>query len=84
MRRLASRIEFASSRTLLDRLLFIAFAEDKGLLPPRSLTDAIQTQDKFFPRPKWDQVRRLFEWVDQGAPPHNIPRYNGGLLRSTH
>jgi hypothetical protein len=67
-------------QTLLDRLLFIAFAEDKGLLPARSLADAIERQDKFFPRPKWDQVRKLFEWVDQGAPPLNIPRYNGGLF----
>jgi hypothetical protein len=67
-------------QTLLDRLLFIAFAEDKGLLPPRSLSLAIEHRDPYFPRPRWEQVRKLFEWVDQGAPPNNIPRYNGGLF----
>ncbi|HEX8482971.1 MAG TPA: N-6 DNA methylase [Allosphingosinicella sp.] len=67
-------------QTLLDRLLFIAFAEDKGLLPHRSLALAIEHRDPYFPRPRWEQVRKLFEWVDQGAPPSNIPRYNGGLF----
>jgi hypothetical protein len=67
-------------QTLLDRLLFIAFAEDKGLLPHRSLALAIENRDPYFPRPRWEQVRKLFEWVDQGAPPSNIPRYNGGLF----
>lgn len=67
-------------QTVLDRLLFVAFAEDKGLLPPRSLADAITFTNKYDPQPKWEQVRKLFEWVDQGAPPLNIPRYNGGLF----
>lgn len=67
-------------QTVLDRLLFIAFAEDKGLLPPRSLVDAISFSNRYDPQPKWSQIRKLFEWVDVGAPPHNIPRYNGGLF----
>jgi type I restriction-modification system DNA methylase subunit len=67
-------------QTLLDRLLFIAFAEDKYLLPPRSLKEAVETTNKYNPQPKWAQLRTLFQWVDQGAPPHNIPRYNGGLF----
>lgn len=67
-------------QTLLDRLLFIAFAEDKGLLPARSLFDAVNDVSKWNPQPKWSQVHTLFRWVDQGAPPHNIPRYNGGLF----
>lgn len=67
-------------QTVLDRLLFIAFAEDKGLLPQRSLSHAITSTDAYYPRPKWEQLSKLFEWVDKGAPPHNIPRYNGGLF----
>lgn len=69
-------------QTLLDRLLFVAFAEDKGLLPPRSLMDAITFTNKYDPRPKWAQIGKLFEWVDKGAPPLDIPRYNGGLFAS--
>lgn len=67
-------------QTLLDRLLFIAFAEDKGLLPSKSLAGAIEYRDPYFPRPRWEQLCKLFEWVDKGAPPNNIPRYNGGLF----
>lgn len=67
-------------QTVLDRLLFIAFAEDKNLLPENSLSNAITKEDIYFPRPKWEQLRKLFEWVEKGAPPHNIPRYNGGLF----
>ena len=67
-------------QTMLDRILFIAFAEDKGLLPRRSLSDAIESTSKYNPIPKWRQLLELFKWVDEGAPPHNIPRYNGGLF----
>jgi len=67
-------------QTVLDRLLFIAFAEDRGLLPQRSLSQATTSTDPYYPRPKWEQLSKLFEWVDKGAPPHNIPRYNGGLF----
>jgi type I restriction-modification system DNA methylase subunit len=68
-------------QTLLDRLLFIAFAEDKRLLPERSLAEAVSETNKFNPLPKWEQLRTLFAWVDKGAPPHEIPRYNGGLFK---
>jgi len=68
-------------QTLLDRLLFISFAEDKRLLPPRSLHDAVSVTNKYGPMPKWDQLRTLFSWVNEGAPPENIPRYNGGLFK---
>lgn len=70
-------------QTLLDRVLFIAFAEDKNLLPKRSLADALAEPDRFFPVPKWDRVRKLFEWIDKGdapRPPYKIPPYNGGLF----
>lgn len=67
---------------LLDRLLFIAFAEDSFLLPEDSLRRAIQFQNPYDPRPKWEQVKRLFEWVDGGAAAQNIPPYNGGLFRA--
>jgi type I restriction-modification system DNA methylase subunit len=71
-------------QTLLDRLLFIAFAEDKLLLPPHSLNEAVETTSKYSPQSKWAQLKTLFQWVDQGAPPHNIPRYNGGLFARDH
>lgn len=67
-------------QTLLDRLLFIAFAEDSFLLPEDSLRDAIAFHNKYDPQPKWNQLKRLFAWVDGGATEHGIPPYNGGLF----
>ena len=67
-------------QTLLDRLLFIAFAEDSFLLPENSLKDAIESYDKYRPQPKWNQLKTLFDWVNVGATEHNIPPYNGGLF----
>ena len=69
-------------QTLLDRLLFIAFAEDSFLLPENSLKDAIESYDKYKPQPKWNQLKTLFDWVNVGATEHNIPPYNGGLFAS--
>lgn len=70
-------------QTLLDRVLFIAFAEDRKLLPENTIRDAVEYSDPYFPRPKWDRVRKLFEYVDKGdapKPPYRIPPYNGGLF----
>lgn len=69
-------------QTLLDRLLFVAFAEDSFLLPADSLKDAVTSRDKYRPQPKWEQLCTLFGWVDQGATQHDIPPYNGGLFRA--
>lgn len=71
------RIELV--QRLLDRLLFIAFAEDSLLLPENSLQGAISFRNPYDPQPKWSQVKKLFEWVDKGGP--QITAYNGGLFR---
>ncbi len=69
------------TQKLLDRVLFIAFAEDRLLLPTDSLKDAIGAANKYDPKPKWFQLKKLFEWVNAGAAEHNIEGYNGGLFR---
>lgn len=67
---------------LLDRLLFIAFAEDTVLLPSDSLKGAVRFINPYDPVPKWRQVSRLFDWVDRGATEQGISPYNGGLFAS--
>jgi len=69
-----------TGQTILDRILFIAFAEDKGLLPPRILESAFQTSNAFAPAPVWTNFKGLFNAIDLGSPPLNVPRYNGGLF----
>ncbi|MEA5420155.1 TaqI-like C-terminal specificity domain-containing protein [Spirulina sp. CCNP1310] len=66
----------------LDRVLFIAFCEDRGLLPRHTIRNAHTHRDPYYPRPIWENFKAVFRWVDQGKlddPP--IPEYNGGLFR---
>lgn len=68
-------------QTILDRVLFIAFAEDNGLLPDDSLLDAFQHNDPYNPKPVWQTFLGLFNAIDRGNDQLKIPRYNGGLFQ---
>jgi hypothetical protein len=65
---------------LLDRVLFCAFCEDRGLLPAESLKHAFEHRDPYNPRPVWLNFRGLFRAIDEGNAGLNIPAYNGGLF----
>ncbi len=64
----------------LDRVLFIAFAEDCALLPARSLEKAFEHNDPYNPRPVWQNFAGLFSAIDKGNKALKIPKYNGGLF----
>lgn len=68
------------AQTILDRVLFIAFAEDNGLLPDNSLLNAFQHSDPYNPKPVWQTFIGLFNAIDGGNQQLKIPRYNGGLF----
>lgn len=70
----------AAAQTILDRVLFTAFAEDTGLLPPRILEKAFEHTDPFNPRPVWENFKGLFASIDKGNHTLNVPPYNGGLF----
>jgi SAM-dependent methyltransferase len=68
------------TQKLLDRVLFIAFAEDRGLLPPETLLKAYRHHNPYNPSPKWETFKGLFRAIDRGSGDLNIPGYNGGLF----
>ncbi|HEX7859922.1 MAG TPA: N-6 DNA methylase [Verrucomicrobiae bacterium] len=68
------------TQKLLDRVLFCAFSEDRGLLPPDTLRNAFSHRDPYNPKPIWHNFRGLFRSIDQGNAGLNIPAYNGGLF----
>lgn len=70
----------AAAQTILDRVLFTAFAEDTGLLPKRILAKAFEHADPFNPRPVWDNFKGLFTAIDKGNARLDVPPYNGGLF----
>lgn len=68
------------TQKLLDRFLFVSFAEDRGLLPRHTIRDALHHQDAYRPRPVWDNLKAVFSWVDRGNAARKFPAYNGGLF----
>lgn len=68
------------TQKLLDRVLFCAFCEDRGLLPAETLKHAFAHHDPYNPKPIWTNFRGLFRAVDTGNAGLNIPAYNGGLF----
>lgn len=68
-------------QTILDRVLFTAFAEDNGLLPDNSLLQAFEAKNPFNPTPVWENFTGLFRAIDKGNEALKIPRYNGGLFQ---
>jgi hypothetical protein len=73
-----SAIELAQK--ILDRILFIAFAQRTDLLPDRLLKGAAEEISKYVPKPLWHNFQGLFRAVDEGSGPLNIWGYNGGLF----
>jgi hypothetical protein len=69
-----------TAQTLLDRVLFVAFAERTDLLPAHLLEQASRERNRFNPVPLWTNFQSLFRAVDVGNDHLGIPAYNGGLF----
>ena len=78
---------FKKTQKLLDRLLFIFFAEDCGLLPPNSMVKIIdqweQLKDMDAYVPFYDRVKKYFGYMNTGfqGKKYEIFAYNGGLFK---
>jgi len=77
---------FKKSQKLLDRLLFILFAQYRGLLPPNSITITInqwaELKDLDEYRPLYDRFKKYFGYMNTGhkGKNHDVFAYNGGLF----
>ena len=80
---------FKKSQKLIDRFLFIFFAEDRGLLPPNSTVKILDNWDKLNDLdasvPLYDRFKLYFNYLDTGrkgtAKKAEIFAYNGGLFK---
>lgn len=70
----------AKAQTLLDRVLFIAYAEDRDLLPHKILNSYLNSANDHLN--EWDMLKLLFGHIDQGKLDKGIPKYNGDLFKS--
>ncbi|MEN8123165.1 MAG: DNA methyltransferase, partial [Bacteroidota bacterium] len=80
---------FKKSQKLIDRFLFIFFAEDRGLLPPNSTLKILENWDKLKELdaavPLYNRYKLYFKYLDQGRAGTDkkaeIFAYNGGLFK---
>jgi len=79
---------FKKSQKLLDRLLFILFAQYRGLLPPNSITITInqwvQLKDDLDENiPLYNRLKKYFGYMNTGhkGKNHDVFAYNGGLFQ---
>ena len=76
---------FKKSQKLLDRFLFIFFAEDKGLIPPNYISKIIDDYNKLKEMdhytPLYSEFKRYFGYINEGYEKLSIDAYNGGLFQ---
>ena len=78
---------FKKSQKLIDRFLFLFFAEDRKLLPPNSvrliLDDWKDLTERDEYRPLYDRFKKYFEYMNKGykGKRYDVFPYNGGLFR---
>ena len=76
---------FKKTQKLLDRLLFIFFAEDCDLLPPNMMLQIINEWEQLkaldVEIPLYIRIKQYFGYLDAGNDKKNIFAYNGGLFK---
>ncbi|MBR5825108.1 MAG: N-6 DNA methylase [Paludibacteraceae bacterium] len=75
---------YKKTQKLLDRLLFIFFAEDSGLLPPNSMVKILdqwqQLKELDEEVPLYNRIKKYFGYLDNGNAKMGIFAYNGDLF----
>ncbi|OYV88396.1 MAG: hypothetical protein B7Z73_08595, partial [Planctomycetia bacterium 21-64-5] len=72
------------AQKILDRIVFVAFCEDRGLLPAKCIDTAFRNVPPFskVTNPRWRNFLDLFQAIDTGHASLELDRgYNGGLFR---
>jgi REP element-mobilizing transposase RayT len=78
---------YKKSQKLLDRFLFLFFAEDRNLLPPNSvrlvLNDWKELVERDEVKPLYDRFKKYFEYLNTGykGKRYDVFAYNGGLFK---
>ena len=72
------------AQKILDRIIFVAFCEDRGLLPEQCIEEAYTTIPPFskVTNPRWQNFLNLFHAIDKGHERLALKTgYDGGLFR---
>jgi len=80
------KLLFKKTQKLIDRILFILFCEDRGLLPPNEISKIISEWEKLKDldayTPLYERFRKHFGYINTGYKKdgYEIFAYNGGLF----
>jgi type I restriction-modification system DNA methylase subunit len=78
---LDKHILLEKTQTILDRMVFIFFGEDRGILPPNTIKAIIDLyKGDAEDRELWHFYKIYFNAINKGNAKLNIPEYNGGLF----
>jgi len=71
------------AQKIVDRIVFICFFEDSGLLPENKLAEVVDYAQKgILNEPIWDTLKKFFKAVDEGSQKLGVPNgYNGELFK---
>lgn len=70
------------TQKLCDRIIFILFAEDRGLLSSNTIKEIREefSNQRFTDYSLYDMYKFYFDAINNGNTKLNIPKYNGGLF----
>ncbi len=69
----AIAIAIYQSQKLLNRILFVAYCEDRQLLPENLIKDAYEFVNPYVEQPIWDNYKAIFSWVQNGNANYRSP-----------
>lgn len=77
------QVALQKAQTIIDRVVFVCFAEDSGLLPDDTLARTLNTAEKSNFESIWGVFKAFFNSLDQGSSKLGIPTgYGGALFRN--
>ena len=74
------------AQLILNRFIFLCFAEDLLLIPSETTADVLLTPIKhknLFEFTMWDRLNELFRFADKGNEERGISAFNGGLFKES-
>lgn len=71
----------SKAQKILDRIIFICFAQGKGLLPNNILLDYIYAAENTHKMNTWNFLKELFRSIDIGNKEEKINQFNGELFK---
>ena len=74
------------AQLILNRFIFLCFAEDLRLIPSETTADVLLTpirHKNLFEFTMWDRLNELFRFADKGNEKRKIGAFNGGLFKES-